>query len=688
MRKRRQDITTPAEPAASAVTTHRTNHLGRLIATHATPYLVWIGFYLLAVLVWLIWGTNDAARPWMPLLEFLAGGGICWVVIRGSHGRGEVLRVLAVVTTAAAIVWLIVATILGPFNRPIPDLYGGLGLAACVGWTVRRALMGEGTRIVGGTGPAGKLIEALQGARLGQPVTKTLDGGVVVETPIEVDRGNQTIADLQAQVARIEASIPGMRPGSLRIEGDDDDAGRGNLVAVPTDPLMGTAFWPGPSAPGQSVHLGAPVGPYQTGGIARIFLTGDERLDRNLAQWLVMGMSGAGKSSAMRMLVADLLSRVDFVCWAHDHVKGLQTLAPILGGLDWVTMDLAGGKRMLRAVREAIRARTDYLGRQGREQWEPGCGLSLLMVWLEEATDLGDFATLTQLVREARSVGIILFVSMQRASHSSVDTDTRSQFGGGWCFGVRDAVDGTFCLPELATDGGAEPERWGNSNAGYCYLTGPGIPTRLWSTPVRAYRATNDQLRQAVELGAQYRQPLDAVTAAAVAELGYDQRRPALSYLEEPATSSAPLAATSSASAGRPEADEPYDQTEDDDMPVDHDPHIKVDPARPVEPPETDLPLGQPYSGRPKLSTDQARAVVQEHLAAIYRQAGHTRAADLHRLQPATTRGREWVRLELVRLCTEAEPGEWSCERNPDDEPGVFHVVAPRTARDLAGARA
>lgn len=675
---------------AHASTRHETYGPGRLLV-YAPPWAVWVLVYLLAVLVWALWGQDYDARPWFAVGDFastLAGIVMMW---RYAEPRGEMLRFLATGSTALAGVWLMFAGILGPFARPIPDLYFGFGLAICVFWSMRRALMGTGDRVVAATGPAAKLVDALRGARLGNPRTLDVEGGVVIEAPIEVDRGQQTIADLQHAVKVVEASIPGTRPGSMRIEQDPRDAGAGKLVAVPKDPLEGTQAWPGPSAPGQSVHLGAPVGPYEVGGLARLFITGDDKLGRTLAQWLIMGMSGAGKSSAMRMVVADLLTRIDFHCWAHDHVKGLQTLAPLLGGLDWVTMDIKAGKRMLLAVRAAIRARTDFLGRNGLEQWEPGCGLSLLMVWVEEATDLGDLESLKQLVREARSVGIVIFVSLQRASHDNVDTSTRSQFGGGWCFGVRDGVDGTFCLPEEATDAGAAPEKWGNAQPGYNYLTGPGIPKHLWCVPIRAYRATNDQLKAAVEMGKQYRQPLDQTTADAVAAMGYADRPDPRSYLDvatKPAGDAKPGKALATAGEGELVDDEDPTQ-EMDDMPEQLDPHIKVDPDRPVEKLDVDFPLGDPDAGRAKLNTEQARRVVQAHLAAILRAGrGHTTAADLHRMRPATTRTREWVRTELMRLESEAGANEYSTSREPSDAPGVFHITAPRATRELASANA
>jgi hypothetical protein len=669
---------------------HEKHGLARLVV-YLPPWLAWLLIYLLAVLIWFLWGQDYDSRPWFSVGDF-----VCTVVgvigtWRYAEPRGEMLRFLATGTTALAGMWLMFAGILGPFTRPIPDLYFGFGLAICVFWTMRRALLGDGDRVVAASGTAGRLVEALKGARLGQPKTLEVEGGVVVETPIEVNRGEQTIAELQQKVKVLEATIPGLRPGSMRIQQDPHDAGWGTLVTVPKDPLEGTQVWPGPSAPGQSVHLGAPVGPYETGGVARLFITGDDKLGRALAHWLVMGMAGAGKSSAMRMVVADLLSRIDFQCWAHDHVKGLQTLAPLLGGLDWVTMDLPAGKKMLCAVRAAIRARADHLGRRGLEQWEPGCGLTLLMVWLEEATDLGDLESLKQLVREARSTGIVIFVSMQRASHDNVDTTTRSQFGGGWCFGVRDTADAGFCLPDVAIEAGAAPERWQNAQPGYNYLTGPGIPVEFWPVPIRAWRATNQQLEAAVEAGKEYRQPLDEVTAAAVRDLGYGDRPDPLSFLALSAPPRRPGTDVAQPGEGELVDDDDEDQAEDhdpeemSDMPEDLDPHITADPDQPVAPLDVDVPLGDPNAGRQRLTTEEAQRVIQVHLAAIVRnRRDHTTAADIHRMRPATTRTREWVRLELIRLESEAAPHEYSTTREADDPPGVFHIAAPRTVRELA----
>lgn len=681
---------TPAGHTGGAAASRTTKHGVSRLLVYAPPWVVWLIWLPVAVLIYRIWGDDYDARPWLSLGIFLATVGAAAITARYGTHRGELLQLLATATTALAGLWLLVATIVGPFTRPVPDLWGGVGAALCVYWTIRRALMGTGDQVVAATGPAAKLIEALKGAKLGNP--KILDGGIV-ETQLEVERGSQTIADLQAQLPVVTAAVPGLRPGSMRIVPDPNDAGAGTLVSVPIDPLADPKPWPGPSAPGESVHLGAPIGVYDVGRIARIFLTGDEATARALAHWLIMGMSGAGKSTGMKLLIGDLVTRYDVAVWAHDHVKGVQTLSPLLGGLDWVTLDLKAGKVMLAEVRKAIRARTDHLGRRNIEQWEIDCGLSLLIVWIEEATELADLDILVQLVREARSVGIVLMLSLQRASHSSMDTDVRAQLGGSWCFGVRDSTDAGMALPDAATDAGATPELWGTDKPGACYLTGPGIPRELWAAEIRTWRATAQQLKDACELGKRFRQPLDSVTTGALGP-AYHQRPAPISYLEVGGGGQASSVRTPSTAVVPGPLDGDLDDEDCDDdermgeMPRELDPGIPVDPDQPIGPPPVDMPLGTPRTG-PKLPTEKARAVVQHHLATLHA-SGHayTKPADIAAMKPPTTRTSEWVRLELHRLASEAEPTEWALDRDPDDPPGTFRIVEPRAQRELAPASA
>lgn len=653
------------------------------LAPYTPPWLIWVGSWPLALLLWAAWGDDYTARPWYALGAFAATGLAARGTWKYARARGELIQILATSSAVLVGVWLLFGALLGPTVRPLVDLWGGVGLAVCAFWSIRRALMGSGDRVVAATGPAGKLVEALKGARLSNP--KVLDGGVV-EARVEADRGSQTIADVQQQIPVMEAAVPGLRKGALRVVQDPADAGAGTLVAVPVDPLAGEQAWPGPSAPGASAHLGVPIGPYDVGGLARLYVTGDDAAGRALAHFLVMGMPGTGKSSGVKVAVADLLTRCDFVCWAHDHVKGLQTLAPVLDGLDWVTMDLKAGRVMLAEVRKAIRARTDHLGRLGKEQWEEGCGLSLLMVWIEEATDLADLDVLTQLVREARSVGIVIFISIQRAAHTSMDTDTRAQLAGSWCFGVRDDTDAGFALPDWVLEAGAAPEDWAADHPGYCYLVGPGVPKHLASATIRTYRATPEQLRAAVALGEQYRQPLDQVTTAALSA-AYQQRPDPASFLDTVPARQPATTPVRSAAVGNLLDDEDDDDLDDEGlepMPPELDPDVPVDPNAPVTV-LPDIALGDPSEGRPKLSTEQARAVVQQHLGALWA-AGErwTKPSNIAAMKPQTTMTREWVRKELVRLADHAGPTEWGLTRNGDDPPGTYQILAPATPRELA----
>jgi hypothetical protein len=130
----------------------------------------------------------------------------------------------------------------------------------------------------------------------------------------------------------------------------------------------------------------------------------------------------------------------------------------------------------------------------------------------------------------------------------------------------------------------------------------------------------------------------------------------------------------------------PADDTESEDalveFPPELDAELQIDPDEPIAPPteQENLPFAvdQPHA---RLSTEQARAVIQQHLRTLLEQGQtHTQPKDIGEMKPRTTRTREWVRQEMIRLCTEAGPGEIGMEREEADPPGVYRIVARATA--------
>lgn len=652
--------------AVAATTNRAAKHATSRLLTYAPAWLIWLLVLPLAGLAYMFWGRNPAAAPWMSMAAMASVGGLTLFTWRALRARDEMSQWLGTVSAGLAGAWFIVAMLVSPVTRGVIDAWGFGGLVFCVAWSIRRAVI-NGALEQGGANNQSKLDKVLAGARISRP--KHIDGTVVAD--VELDRGEQTVSDLQGSRDHI-AGVLAVRPDAVRITPDPKDAGRAKLTVVPNDPLEGTIAWPGPTAPGRSIG-DAPVaiGLYEDFAQALIWLCGDDEAGRALAHWLIMGMNGAGKSQAWVMAMADALTRTDVVLWGSDHVKGRQTFGPLLDAMDWPASTLRGAKDMIAAAREVAAARQDDLGRRGYKQWEPGCGLPLLIVWIEEASEIvSDSTSFVRLVERARSAGVVIVVSLQRASHDNIDTSARAQLAAALCFGVRDGTDSTFALPDNVLDAGAAPDSWGNRKPGYAYLVAPGLDEERWPVPLRTFRAFDPHIAKVLAEWAHVRANLDTLSINA-AGAAYARRDVVIAGSE--------VAATGEDAEMVDNDNTPID--EDDDgmvpMPPTLEPELNVNPDEPIGPPPVEVPFDV-HQPAQKLTDTQARAVVQQHLRTLAEQGRtHTQPAHVCAMKPATTRSREWVRLELKRLCTEAGAGEIRLERDDADSPGVYRIVSP-----------
>lgn len=712
---------------------------------YVPPWLIWLAMLAVAALGRWLWGGNG----FYPVMVLLAAQGGMWVVYRMTRTLHEVLRVLAIATMAVVGIFIIMVGILG-LNTVLLSLWGGVGFTVCSYWTVRRMLLPEFEKGQRAASPmAQRLIDALGGAQIGTPKQKIIEGlggehdalPGPIHVPITVNRGEQTTADLKHIPETVE-TIAGLRPMAARLVHSRSDAGKTELVINPVDLLEGTVPWRGPSAFGESVSLPVPVGRYASTNIAQIHVTGDEEAGRNAVQWLVMGMTGAAKSFSIRTLMADLSTRKKVTIWAHDHVKGLQTLRPLIegGALDWVTMTKADGQAMLASLRLVIQARARWLGMKGFDQWTEDCGLNLLIAWIEEAADLAQLKVLLQLVREARSVGVVIFVSLQRASHTTLDTDTRAQLAGNICFGVESETDAKFGLPSHVIDAGASPERWRADKPGYCYIAAPGIPEAQQAEELRWFFAKADQLVDACRRGAAVRTPLrdeaDMVTIKAAGNV-YAKRVPTEAFLNpqhplfgkgigmdiggaikktttdgedmgddaETTGKTETLGSSNSVrgSMGETESNSSgYSNSDNDDDEVDD--VTNTDEAEAKLKTAVDIPVcPAPDMGPAKPvvykwqdmtkeeQTQKCRDAVQAYIRAKDA-AGDAflTVPDIQNMKPPIPRGREWIRGELKRLAGEIEgqiPSAegFRLERDDDADAGTFRIVPPAS---VGGAEA
>ncbi|MGW0352417.1 plasmid transfer protein TraB, partial [Streptomyces anthocyanicus] len=456
---------------------------------------------------------------------------------------------------------------------------------------------------------------------------------------------------------------------------DPDSARKGQFVIVPEDMLKQPTIWPGPFAPGQSVAVPLRIGVYDDGSDLVLPLLDAIHL-------LVMGMTGSGKTEGAVDLLLEILTRTDVAVWLADAAKAGQDFQPLVPALDWAALDTASAGAMVDAVQAVIPARTAWLRDHSYRAWEPaaaqtqtssahscasagacGCpGMPYLLAWFEEAAkllrELGD-DVFTGIAQEARSAGVSLVVSMQRASGYQLSTDTRASLPAAMCFGVR-GDDAGFALPEEVLDAGANPAAWGNKRKGYVYLVSAGVEEDLYANPARTFwtgppaeGSYERMARYVVEHFASVRAELDPVTGAAAEQAAgplFTNRRARAGATSAPA---------------RPVQEQTLlddDGQEDGDLvEMEHD---GIDLSADLPPVETDaaLPPAKP-------STEEARELLDEMVATLASVGPGTVAVkDLKPYLEQIGRDRSWVSREMKRM---SEEGRLAAT----GEDGVYRLI-------------
>jgi hypothetical protein len=426
-----------------------------------------------------------------------------------------------------------------------------------------------------------------------------------------------------------------------------------------------------------------PMGLYETGKrLVKILADG-----AGAKHELTQGASGAGKSSGTRIEVCELMTRRQVAAIMIDTKKGTQAFGPAAPGLAWFITDDATAEKVLRRLQKfVIPARTSYLGAKGLDAWRPGCGLTFLVVYIEEASglfaEIGD-DEVTEISKAARSAGITLKISLQRPDYTQMSTTLRGQLGSITCYGM--ASDDPVCmLPEAVQDAGADPQRWGDRMPGCCYVSGTGISVGDASTPARTYDITPAQLKEHAELYGPRMDPIDGVTIKAFGELWAKRIPPVdlVKQLNEEALRSAgePVGQIESDVVEAELVDEENEKTEADDEPeetgsltpeemgvttFDDDPDDTVSIDDPIEPLGTEMTFGEAKS---EVSVADARAAVAECIRGFELAGRDTiRVPDFSDLIIELPRSRAWYRKELKRLV--------QLGRLKDDGGGEFTIV-------------
>lgn len=654
--------------------------VGAYLVAKALPYASpWIGAGVLPPLAG--WATNSMWGD-APLSAGLASAGLAvggaalatvtWKTSGGSNKFRQFRRAQATASVAAGMGWLTCATAAGPFGTPLLDLWligGGLFAAS---WNLRQIMRNAHDETEETTGGLGALAEAIGWEKVRVKGAKGSGKGTV-KADVEVTAGG-TVPDVQATTAKVAAALH-VPPSGVIVTPDPENAARGVLSMRVADLLKDGVEFTLPTALGLLPTEPIPVGLYADGEVWVI-----NPFDADILQHLlVMGVTGAGKSEFARTVLTHLMTRSKMSIFLVDVAKGRQSVGHIRDGLDWFITETAEAKRLLKSLPAAIKARGSVLADEGLDQWTPASSLNAVCVWLEEAADLAEFDELNKIARAARSVGIWLVVSLQRATWTNLSTDVRANLQATTCFGVDDPGDASFCLPDRVTASGAIPA-WGSDRPGYAFATGMGIPDARWTTEVRSALTERDVLAALVQAAAAVRDPLDEPTATALgqayaqrAHRGTNRTTPGVAGAAPAVAAAAP--ATLSAIPGPAPHRSAYVLETDTDMSEIEeaaamelqDAYDEVMGTIPADPEpdadyaalrlEDDVPDADPESGiefetpdRP--STEEARHILCVELDGWVQQGRlEFEPADLIPAATAAGRKRPWLQGELRRLC-------------------------------------
>ncbi|MEW2397503.1 plasmid transfer protein TraB [Streptomyces sp. NPDC046862] len=508
---------------------------------HLPPWLVTAGVGIAGVGGNQMWADSAAAGVGLTLSS-VALTAVTWWAGRNTSAQR---RLHSAITVAAGTTWFTAAALAGPLTGPLPDAYLMGGATLALSWNVRMML-----RTSDGSGENSDkgLLEKVG-------LAKAQIGNVTVEpnkvtVPYALPAGEGTNEDVGKALPNIAAALD-VPANSVRNRPDPESAARGTVTIVPKDMLKEIIWYPGPSAPGGSITEPIVIGVYEDG--RKLQLTIPEAL-----HLLIMGMTGSGKTEGALDVLCEVLTRRDVAVWLSDPKVG-QDLGEAFAACDWVVTTPSGAELMIESLKVAIPARQKWLGDHKYRSWAPeaaqvqnapahsclrdgracGCpGMPYLISWFEEAANTlraVDDDAFTNIAQEARSAGIWLVVSMQRASGYQISTDTRASLPASLCFGVEEK-DAGFALPSEVLDAGANPGAWGNKRPGYNYLVAKGIDEELWSTPGRTFRNDPVALTWVTREFAAVRMAIDPITEAAatsVAGRAYTDRNADEQAVEE-----------------------------------------------------------------------------------------------------------------------------------------------------------
>jgi hypothetical protein len=662
--------------------------LDRLVAKAASKVATLAGPWVTGLMVGgmgaaghLMWGDPTAA-PWAAMAETAGTLGLAAAAVTYSSGRSAKVRAHIVGTVSASGTWVTIATIAGTSPRPVWSLWVGGTAVLALSWNVRQAVMAHGDDAEAGGGDRFAALLKSAATKVGVEAKhvrtiETTDRKVTARATLD----SGTVDDLQKRVPEIEAAAK-LPPGSLNVVPDENRADQATVIGSDPRVLKRPIPWPGPSAPGESIAVPLRVGVWQDGEDVLHTLVGHHVQ--------IMGKTGSGKSEgAAWNYLAEIVSRSDTVVVAADITKGNQFLGPLRPALHRFDTTKAGVRGQVAAMHKTMQKRMEYLGAKGLTKWEPGCGLSYLLWWLEEFPDIGDAIEMSKflsVLKALRSGGGSIVISLQRSDYSQMPTIARGQLAK-LCFGVDSDGDAEFGLSARQDNNPAvRPDFWANcgpETVGMAYLDAPSIEDKRAFMALRTYwwQSNTAALRAHAETYAIETRPADPITTRYL--LGGDAAGTAV-----PTTTTPTVPAPATAEHDGQEDDDMDDTSELGDEldgnPVDQylrsadpTPDLEAGPDDDIDASGYDAFVFDRPGRSAEMTTEDARALLVGQLAQWYA-AGrtHFRPGDLRPVWETAGRGRAWAgRYLREHLLTAGVVAE-------DDERGGYQIVMDPASSD------
>src|SRR5512142_266074 len=487
-------ITNKRVPAGEALAGGRGHHYVEHQAwLLVPPWLALIGLAVAGPVLHLVLAQNVLRLAWgvfaLTLATVVLVAFAAWV----TKARGPVVRLMAVASVTAAGLWMIVATIVG-------ILVVGVDLVALLVGVIL-ATMANIRRLTRGTGEDQGHQGAQEWAELASDI-KTFRGKIHsartvgatkkirMELPPDV-----TVQDVQQELPRV-AQVMRMQANGARVTQDPDDAAMVEMTLAPVDVLKETIPWPGPSAPGRSIALPVCFGDYEDGLPLELTLSG-KRGKSPMSHIVIVGMTGAGKSEVIQILVGEAGTRIDVVIDYIDVAgKAEQTVGPLRPAIRNLITDKPEAHAYLRRKLAEVPDRARLLASVGMREWAEGAPVPLELVIIDEGASLVSESTdFVEMARLLRSVGVLIVLAQQRITYDQLPTSARANFGTVLCFGVRSARDARETLSTETIEAGASPEAWRNRKPGYLYCEAPSIDPERHAMPARAYLARPEDIQ-------------------------------------------------------------------------------------------------------------------------------------------------------------------------------------------------